>query len=68
MVNIKEFNKFNYLVFFQLELLSKKTRYAANRLYLPQGVKAVAVDSNEYTRLNPAHIPADERFLYTYID
>ena len=25
------------------------------------------MDSSEYTRLNPAHIPADERFLYTYV-
>ena len=48
------------------ELLRKKSRHAAGRLYLPKGVKAVAVDSSEYTRLNPAHIPADERFLYTY--
>ncbi|CAF1034603.1 unnamed protein product [Rotaria sp. Silwood1] len=49
------------------ELLRKKSRHAAGRLYLPKGVKAVAVDSNEYTRLNPAHIPADERFLYTFM-
>ncbi len=52
--------------FVLLEILRKKTRHAAGRLYLPKGVKAVAVDSQEYTRLNPAHIPADERFLYTY--
>jgi len=37
------------------------------RLYLPKGVKAVAVDSNDYTKINPEHIPADERFLYTYV-
>ncbi|CAF2854522.1 unnamed protein product [Rotaria sp. Silwood2] len=49
------------------ELLRKKSRHAAGRLYLPKGVKAVAVDSNEYTRLNPAHIPVDERFLYTFM-
>jgi ribosome biogenesis protein MAK21 len=49
------------------EILRKKTRHAVGRLYLPKGVKAVAVDSNEYTKLNPAHIPADERFLYTYV-
>lgn len=48
-----------------LERLRQKTRHAIGRLYLPKGVKAVAVDSNEYTKLNPAHIPADERFLYT---
>lgn len=48
-----------------LEILRKKVRHAASRLYLPQGVKAVPVDSSEYTRLNAAHIPADERFLYT---
>ena len=50
---------------FDLELLRKKIRHVASRLYLPKGVKAVAVDSSEYTRLNSAHIPADERFLYT---
>jgi hypothetical protein len=49
------------------ELLRKKSRHAIGRLYLPKGVKAVAVDSTEYTRLNPTHIPADERFLYTYV-
>ncbi|UJR23294.1 hypothetical protein I4U23_026310 [Adineta vaga] len=49
------------------EILRKKSRHAAGRLYLPKGVKAVAVDSSEYTRLNPAHIPADERFLYTFM-
>ncbi|CAF0814566.1 unnamed protein product [Rotaria sordida] len=49
------------------EHLRTKSRHAAGRLYLPKGVKAVAVDSNEYTRLNPAHIPADERFLYTFM-
>ncbi len=49
------------------EILRKKTRHAVGRLYLPKGVKAVPVDSNEYTKLNPAHIPADERFLYTYV-
>ena len=42
-------------------------RHGAARLYLPKGVKAVAVDSAEYTRLNSDHIPADERFLYTYV-
>ncbi|CAF4454230.1 unnamed protein product, partial [Adineta steineri] len=30
-------------------------------------VKAVAVDSSEYTKLNSKHIPADERFLYTFM-
>lgn len=48
-------------------MLSKKSRHAAGRLYLPKGVKAVPVDSGEYTRLNPDNIPADERFLYTYV-
>jgi len=63
---IKDFYSFHLL--FWLELLRKKSRHAAGRLYLPKGVKAVAVDSSEYTRLNPTHIPADERFLYTYVN
>lgn len=67
MVNLSSQPKVIHLFLFQLELLRKKSRHAAGRLYLPKGVKAVAVDSNEYTRLNPAHIPADERFLYTYV-
>ncbi|CAF1015084.1 unnamed protein product [Adineta steineri] len=49
------------------EILRKKSRHAAGRLYLPKGVKAVAVDSSEYTKLNSKHIPADERFLYTFM-
>ncbi len=65
MVNQK-FRLIQSFPFVLLEILRKKTRHAAGRLYLPKGVKAVAVDSQEYTRLNPAHIPADERFLYTY--
>jgi hypothetical protein len=55
----------NIIISFGLEILRKKVRHAASRLYLPKGVKAVAVDSTEYTRLNSANIPADERFLYT---
>ncbi|CAF1013413.1 unnamed protein product [Adineta ricciae] len=49
------------------ELLRKKSPHAVGRLYLPKGVKAVPVDSSEYARLNPANIPADERFLYTFM-
>ncbi|CAF3169610.1 unnamed protein product [Rotaria socialis] len=49
------------------EILRKKSRHAAGHLYLPKGVKAVPVDSSEYTRLNSAHIPVDERFLYTFM-
>jgi hypothetical protein len=55
-------------LFIYLEQLRNKSRHAAGRLYLPKGVKAVPVDSSEYTRLNPANIPADERFLYTYVN
>jgi ribosome biogenesis protein MAK21 len=54
--------------FLCLEQLRTKSRHAAGRLYLPKGVKAVPVDSSEYTRLNSANIPADERFLYTYVN
>jgi len=64
---MKNFQLIQLFLLFELELLRKKTRHAAGRLYLPKGVKAVAVDSTEYTRLNSAHIPADERFLYTYV-
>jgi len=49
------------------EKLRQKSRHGAGRLYLPKGVKAVAVDSTEYTKLNPANIPADEKFLFTFM-
>ena len=65
---MKNFSSFNLFFLCQLEMLRKKSRHASGRLYLPKGVKAVAVDSSEYTRLNSAHIPADERFLYTYVN
>lgn len=49
------------------EQLRQKSRHAAGHLYLPKGVKAVPVDSKEYTKLNPSNIPADEKFLYTFM-
>lgn len=50
-----------------LEKLRQKSRHVLSRTYLPRGVKAVAVDSNEYLKINPDNIPADERFLYTLV-
>ena len=52
---------------FLLEILRKKSRHAAGRIYLPRGAKAVPVDSNDYVKLNSSNIPADERFLYTFV-
>ena len=57
---------FSHSNYFRLEQLRQKSRHAAGHLYLPKGVKAVPVDSKEYTKLNPSNIPADEKFLYTF--
>ncbi|CAF1268772.1 unnamed protein product, partial [Didymodactylos carnosus] len=51
----------------QLNKHEKLGHKLKGKIYLPKGVKSLAVDSDEYAKLQTTNVPVDEQFLHTFM-